>query len=137
MRLFDRTLTTLESALDARLQRQNVLASNVANADTPNYMPQDVDFSRALSHAQRQNEVVRDPNLKPGDLPLEVTPLAGLPNDVIVDGEAGAPSLDGNRVDLDRTMASLAENALQYGANTRSVAKKLALLRFVASDGQA
>ncbi len=136
MKLFDRTLTTLESALDARLQRQNVLASNVANADTPGYMPKDVDFARALTAAQKQHEFAPTAPVRPGDLPLEVTPLAGLPGDVIIDGEAGAPSLDGNRVDLDRTMASLAENALQYGAHTRALAKKLALLRLVASDGQ-
>ena len=42
---------------------------------------------------------------------------------------------DGNRVDLDRTMTALAENGLEYSAGSRAASKKLAILRYVASDG--
>ncbi len=48
-----------------------------------------------------------------------------------------APGLDGNAVDLDRTTAAIAENALQYGAAAKAAGKKLAILRYVASDGAA
>jgi flagellar basal-body rod protein FlgB len=40
-------------------------------------------------------------------------------------------------VDLDRTMGAIAENAIQYGAAAKAAAKKLAILRYVASDGNA
>jgi flagellar basal body rod protein FlgB len=43
--------------------------------------------------------------------------------------------LDGNRVDLDRTMAELATNGMQYNAGARVAGKKLAILRYVSSDG--
>ena len=43
--------------------------------------------------------------------------------------------IDGNGVDLDRTMAGMAENAIQYGASARAAGKKLAILRYVAGDG--
>ena len=46
----------------------------------------------------------------------------------IVDVPAGGASFDGNTVDLDRTMVSMAENALQYGASARAAGKKLAIL---------
>ena len=39
------------------------------------------------------------------------------------------------KVDLDRTMVALAENGLQYGASARAAGKKLAILRYVSSDG--
>ncbi len=45
--------------------------------------------------------------------------------------------LDRNSVDLDRTMVAMAENALLYGAAARAASKKLAILRYVASDGNA
>ena len=43
--------------------------------------------------------------------------------------------LDGNGVDLDKTMVELARNSLLYGAAAKAVGKKLALLRYVATDG--
>ncbi len=135
MKLFDRTLSTLESSLDARLVRQNVLATNIANVDTPDYRPQDVSFARAFAEAQQSRQNI-DTGSGPraGDLPLgtPALPIAGQPAPA---SETSAAGIDGNRVDLDRTMASLAENALQYGASARSASKKLAMLRFVATDG--
>jgi flagellar basal-body rod protein FlgB len=53
----------------------------------------------------------------------------------LVDALGAPPSLDGNMVDLDRTMAQLAENAMQYNAGAKAASKKLAMLRYVASDG--
>ena len=55
---------------------------------------------------------------------------------LIRDGKGTSPSIDGNAVDLDRTMAGMAENSLQYGASARAAGKKLAILRYVVSDGQ-
>jgi flagellar basal body rod protein FlgB len=55
----------------------------------------------------------------------------------VIDAGAQAPSIDGNGVDLDRTMAALAENGLQYAAGARAAGKKLAILRYVVSDGGA
>ena len=52
MKLFDNTLTNLEHALDARLLRQNVLNSNLANADTPSYQPKEVNFEAAMAEAE-------------------------------------------------------------------------------------
>ena len=43
--------------------------------------------------------------------------------------------LDGNGVDLDKTMVELSRNALLYGASAKAAGKKLAILRYVASDG--
>ena len=47
----------------------------------------------------------------------------------------GTPSFDGNEVDLDTTMSAMAENAIQYGANARAASAKLAILKYVVSDG--
>jgi flagellar basal-body rod protein FlgB len=137
MKLFDATTARLERAMDVRLVRHNVLASNVANVDTPGYAPKDLDFRAAFAEiaaaggatgpttGMRETDARHIGGAGEGG--------AGLVRVVDVAGES--PTLDGNRVDLDATMAHLAENGIQYGASARAVSKKLAILRYVASDG--
>ncbi len=138
MRVFDSTLSHLERALDVRLVRQNVLGANVANVDTPGFRPKDVDFvasMAAIDGAGRSADGVAQPSLAgSGEVESQQAGIAAkdLP---IVDVPAGGASFDGNTVDLDRTMVAMAENALQYGASARAAGKKLAILRYVASDG--
>ena len=138
MKVFDNTLARLQRSLDVRLVRENVLAANVANVDTPGFRAKDVDFVAAMSviggAAQDGGGVSQPaaPTLAPAD--SEQTGIAA--NDLpILDVPAGGATFDGNTVDLDRTMVAMAENALQYGASARAAGKKLAILRYVASDG--
>ncbi len=139
MKLFDATLSTLERALDTRLARQSVLAGNLANADTPGFVPRELDFSAAMSAAL--SPAIAAPDAAPardGDVALSAagaSPQA--PDRFVVDDPGAAPGLDGNGVDVDRTAGALAENAIQYGAAAKAAAKKLAILRYVASDGAA
>lgn len=138
MKVFDTTLARLERALDVRLVRQNVLAANVANVDTPQFRPKDVDFTASMaaieSAAHDEAGVARPTVPVVGRAGSDQSGIAArdLP---IVDVPAGGASLDGNTVDLDRTMVAMAENALQYSASARAAGKKLAILRYVASDG--
>ena len=138
MRVFDSTLSHLEWALDVRLVRQNVLGANVANVDTPGFRPKDVDFvasMAAIDGAGRSEGGVTQPSLSSaGEVESQQAGIAArdLP---IVDVPAGGATFDGNTVDLDRTMVAMAENALQYGASARAAGKKLAILRYVVSDG--
>ena len=135
MRLFDTTLAHLERSLDVRLIRQNVLAGNLANVDTPRFQPREVDFAAAMSAAEAgagpQTVAATDTrHIGSSD------PAGGADVPIVYDPGA-APTLDANRVDLDRTMTALAENGLAYGADARAASKKLAILRYVASDGAA
>jgi flagellar basal-body rod protein FlgB len=138
MKVFDNTLSRLERALDVRLVRKNVLATNVANVDTPNFKPKDVDFTAsmvAIDGAARNEQGVSLPTMPTvGSTAPDGTGIA-TKDLAIVDVPAGGASFDGNTVDLDRTMVAMAENALQYGASARAAGKKLAILRYVASDG--
>jgi flagellar basal-body rod protein FlgB len=138
MKVFDTTLARLERALDVRLVRQNVLSTNVANVDTPGFRPKDVDFTASMvaieGAAHSEGGVSQPTSPTVGSSAAESSSLAvrELP---IVDVPAGGASFDGNTVDLDRTMVAMAENALQYSAAARAAGKKLAILRYVASDG--
>lgn len=119
MKLFDNALTLLGRALDVRLERQNVLASNAANIDTPGFKHKDVDFVQAMRGAVSSEGAGAQAAVASATHEIE-GPLSGL---------------DENSVDLDRTMVAMAENGLQYGAAARAVSKKLAILKYVAGDG--
>lgn len=137
MKLFDTTLDRLQASLDVRLARQNVLGGNLANADTPGFQPRELDFDAAM-RARIQSPTANlavstgahEAHLSTGSS----SQTSSDPTDFVkvASGEGG---LDGNGVDLDRTMVELSRNALLYGASTRAAGKKLAILRYVASDG--
>ncbi len=140
MRIFDATLSTLERSLDVRLSRQAVLASNLANVDTPGFLPRDLDFDAAMNAvgpAALGGPTVEG-EARAGDVPLDASggaqPTA--PERFVAEVPGAQAGLDGNAVDVDRTLAAVAENAIEYGATARATAKKLAILRYVASDGQ-
>jgi flagellar basal-body rod protein FlgB len=109
---FDKALGIHAEALQLRAQRLELLASNVANSDTPNYKARDIDFRAALSHAG-QGQGVGMTRTHPSHM------AAG--------GSAGAvevqyrvpsqPSLDGNTVDPQLEQAAFVENAVQYQAS--------------------
>ena len=138
MRIFDGTLDVLERSLDARLLRHNVLAGNLANAETPGFLAKDVDVAAAMAADAHPatGSAAGATGERAGDIPLSLAGSAGAsgPSPLVATG-AGEAGLDGNGVDVDRTLAAVAENAIQYGAAARAVQKKLAILRYVASDG--
>lgn len=140
MKLFDTTLGRLEAALDARLERQNVLAGNIANLDTPGYLPRELDFEKAMAAAQqpRLDVAPAAAGAAPveGQIPVSVSgPTRPPPETFVQVAEGLRGGLDGNGVDLDKTMVELSRNALLYGAAAKAAGKKLSILRYVASDG--
>jgi flagellar basal-body rod protein FlgB len=71
-----------------------------------------------------------------GFIPVESGGPVKPPPETFVHVAAGLRGgLDGNGVDLDKTMVELSRNALLYGASAKAAGKKLAILRYVASDG--
>jgi flagellar basal-body rod protein FlgB len=111
---FDSALGSHEAALKIRARRSELLASNLANADTPNYKARDIDFKAALQQSLDS------------PLPLETSnpshiQLAGLdqPGGPLLYRVPSQPSLDGNTVDEQVEQAAFAENALRYQASLR------------------
>lgn len=92
-------------ALRLRSTRQQLLASNVVNAETPRYQAQDFDFARALREATMQPGANKNTNMN-GNAKTYAPAL--------YDRVSYQPSLDGNSVDLDAERAHFADNALRY-----------------------
>lgn len=132
MKIFDRTVQALEKTLDLRSEKQTVISSNIANAETPGYQAKAFDFEQSLSRA-----------LTLDDAPMDRTDIGhmsagGEINSVIAEVYADPNNEvreDGNTVNRDKEMVSLAENQILYNAAADLVKKKLALLRYAISDG--
>lgn len=135
MKVFDSTLSSLERSLDARLTRQNVLNENLANVDTPNYRERDVDVGSAMGNGIGPVSLAQTSGGEGTRFDLGTHSTEAMVT--MKQGDGMNAGLDGNGVDLDRTMVAMAQNAIQYGATARAASKKLAILRYVASDGNA
>ena len=129
--LGDHTLTLAGRGLDVMLRRQAVLSSNVANLDTPGFVPEDVDFKRALDGAKNSSSIGVARTAR-SHMAIDGSGPEDIPTEQVFDKR---PGLDGNAVDLDTQMARIGQNALAYQASTRAVSKKLALLKYAASEG--
>ncbi|SDK05609.1 MULTISPECIES: flagellar basal body rod protein FlgB [Ferrimonas] len=107
---FDKALGIHQHTLGVRSKRAEVLANNIANADTPNYKAQDVDFEQALNQAksgQSGGLSMSKTHDKHFDLGLE--PTAGLAYRVPLQPDTG----DGNTVDLNVERNNFMQNNLE------------------------
>jgi flagellar basal-body rod protein FlgB len=111
MTLFDLTQVSLESAMRGAAMRQTTLAANVANANTPGYRRQDVDFHGALKAAMDTGSPVENVAFSP-----------------TVDSSSPMQA-DGNAVDIDVENANLAKNGLEYESLVSVASARLAILK--------
>lgn len=133
--MFDNTTSALSTALNMRLLKHNVISSNIANAETPNYHAKKLDFEEALSRAL-DIDGLRGMNTSHGDHFHVGGGSVGKIKPDIYENSEGAINNDGNTVDLEREMSSLAENTIMYKAALQLINKKLAALRYAASEGR-
>jgi flagellar basal-body rod protein FlgB len=113
--LFDTTQLALERAISGASTRQEALAANIANADTPGYQRVDVDFHGALAAAMGSSDR-RSALERTG-----FTPAA--------DKSVGAMRADGSTVDIDNESAKLAANALDQETAVSVAKTRIAILR--------
>lgn len=130
--LFDRLQSTLEHGLDFRLERQNMLAANLANIDTPGYTPVELNFDEALQSHLAGND---PPGMRHTDTNHRGA-NPGNPEGEVEYDYFSLPDADGNSVDLDHEMAKVAENQLLYRATTRMYSKRMAMLKYAIAEGQ-
>lgn len=124
--LFD-SLAPLQRQLDYNAERQNVLSANVANVNTPGFVAKD------LSEANESGAALALQTSDPSHLAgADNGPSAGT---LVADGSAPA-GRDGNNVSLEREMAKIMVSSVRYDAASEIVSRRLAMLRYAASDGQ-
>ena len=129
--IFGNAFPSVEAALDVRSVRQDLLASNIANAETPGYRALDVDFEATMQEVLGQQD-------------------HGMPSRMGEGGQASRPLMDAlqivgddsvsignsqNTVDVDRQMAHLEENGLMFQVTAQIAGMRFASLKNVLSEG--
>ena len=125
----DTTNQAIQGALDLRFRRQEMLSSNLANLDTPNYQPKDLEFEGALKKIRRnQNDHVA---IQKTDSDHRGTgnPLYN-GDDAVVERPDVLNSVDGNGVDLDREMARFADNSMRYSATVEMMRRRVGIMNY-------
>lgn len=124
---FESYLGVHAPALNLQARRAQVLASNLANADTPGYKARDIDFRNVLQGL--------DSGMQSGNT-LRMTHQRHLASDLSGPGgyellyrQPGQPSLDGNTVEQQVEMAAYADNAMRYLTSLRFLSGKFNTMR--------
>ncbi|NYT35528.1 flagellar basal body rod protein FlgB [Allopusillimonas soli] len=115
-----------KQAIGLRQHRQEVLAANIANADTPNYKARDFDFSAALRAATGAD------GLRLPDTALSLTSPRHIPGKAatpdaerLLYRQPLQPSLDGNTVDMDVERVQFADNTLRYQTDLTIISQRI------------
>lgn len=122
-----------QQSLNLRAERQKVLSSNIANADTPGYKARDFDFRAELERALTQGR-------SGGRDGLSLSTTSERHIHAQAEGQGGSgidmlyrnpmqPSLDGNTVDMDMERVNFADNAMRYQADVQFITSRLQGLR--------
>ncbi|ARN21602.1 flagellar basal body rod protein FlgB [Piscinibacter gummiphilus] len=105
-------------ALSLRSERQRLIASNIANADTPGYIARDMNFSQALKEATGMVSTTAMQASRPGHI---ATPGGARAEANLEYAVASQTNLDRNSVDMDRERANFADNSVRFEATLRFI----------------
>lgn len=131
--LFEQHFGVVEKVMDLRLQRQNVVMSNIANVNTPRYKARKLEFEEDLQKAMQLDQKGK----------MTRTDAKHLPTEFDVNGFQGKGLADWkpryvygeDTVDLDKEMANMAKNSMMYNALTDIISKNFNGLQTVIQEG--
>jgi flagellar basal-body rod protein FlgB len=125
--MFENIFGIHEQALLLHGQRIGVLATNLANADTPNYKARDIDFAAVLGSSSE----CQTPLTLRVTQGAHITPLDGeLPSGELKYRNPYQASLDGNTVEMPVEQAAFSENNVRYQASLQFINNRIAQLQF-------
>ena len=122
--LFDGMFQGMERVLDLRSIQHTLTAGNISNADTPNYRAKEIPFEELL--AEVMDRSLDGKRVDPEEM-VQST---------IEEKEPTPWALDGNSVDAEAEAMRMTTNTLMYNALSGGMSRRLAMLRFAASDGK-
>lgn len=139
--LFNTTVELLGKSVDMRVKNQNLIASNIANAETPNFIPKTLVFENELQGALKGGQRGGAPSTVPNarHLPLQHSGSKNALHSVVgkvVETPAKTPGKDGNAVELENEMGKMAENQLMFNASVQMLTKKFEGLRTAIREGK-
>ena len=139
--IFSTTINVLDKSIDLRARNQNLIASNLANAETPNYTPKALAFEEQLQSATKRATLKKGGAASAPTHPSHF-PVKGAGTSVkqvsgkVVEVPAKTPGKDGNSVELENEMSRMMENQVMYNASVQLLSKKFEGLRSALREGK-
>ncbi len=132
----DAALRFQQEALNLRAQRQEILAANIANADTPGFQARDIDFASEMKKVMDRGRVAGS------GVALALTSERHIPAQTQTVPQLNLlyripdqPSMDGNTVDMDRERTNFADNSLKYQSDLQVLGGQIKGMMSVLSQG--
>lgn len=135
MSLFDKTTSALGAAINMRQIKKDITSANIANAETPGYHAKKIDFENALARALDIDGLRGMSTSSDEHFAIGGGSMSRLAPDIYENPE-GAINNDGNTVDLEKEMSNLTENSIMYKAALQLINKKMAAIRYAATEGR-
>jgi len=130
--LFNTTIDLLGKSVDLRAKSQNLIASNIANAETPNFTPKSLVFEDELQGALKSGSRGGSTPAVTHSRHIQIRGHGGSLQSVsgkVVETPAKTPGKDGNAVELENEMGKMTENQIMFNASVQMLNKKLEGLR--------
>ena len=135
--LFNTTVEVLGKSIDLRARNQNLIAANIANAETPNYIPKTLVFEDELQDALKGGEMGTPAITNSRHLPLKgVGSRLQSVTGRVVETPAKTPGKDGNAVEIENEMGRMMENQIMYNASVQILARQFAELKSALREGK-
>jgi len=134
--IFNTTINLLEKNLDLRVRNQNFISANLANAETPGYIPTNLSFEGELKTALKSRGGTEAAVTNPRHIPLkgQAGGIDGV-RGTVIETPAGSLGRDGNGVELENEMGKLVENQILYNASVQIIAKQFETLKTAIKGG--
>lgn len=118
--VYDDSNLITNKMLECSMQKQSVIANNLANLETPGYVRRILDFEKTLAAMVKSGNIKEISNLEPK---------------VIHDPESGPGRLDGNNVSKTDELNEMMQNSILYGLLTKAYSTKMSILRAAITGG--
>ena len=139
--LFGTTVEVLAKSVDLRTQQQNLIASNIANAETPGFTPRALEFEQQLQSAVKNSSdrsgaagmSMTNPRHIPlsGEGPASIRQVTG----TVVEVPAKTPGRDNNGVELENEMNRMMQNQVLFNATTQLLSRQFKELTVAIKGG--
>jgi len=123
-------------SLGMRTKRNDVISANIANAETPGYRAFGYDFEKQLQDLGKMNDPIAVRTSNPGHLKNNFTSADGkITPDVYVRPTESVDE-DGNTVDVDVEMSTMAKNQILYRTTVETLNRKIGMLKYAINGGR-
>lgn len=125
----------LEKSLNASWARNDVITQNLANVDTPKYKRKDIAFEEILNDSMGKNNLEGTLTDK-RHISINNSDIDRIEPTLIEDNSDSSMRIDGNNVDIDSEMASLAKNQIKYNALIQMINSNYSKIKSVIAEGR-